>query len=155
MKKTVAVLSVLAVHGLGCAPQPAGEAADAADTVYTNGKIYTVNEAQPWAEAVAIKDGKFLVVGSNADVEAVTGDSTDVVDLGGRFAMPGIQDTHLHFESAYLAGMLEGKMLKFTEEQKSIEDLRKRREEVMAGGGPARIEKIQWLKQRRAERVGR
>jgi predicted amidohydrolase YtcJ len=108
---------------LACAPQPAGESAGAADTVYTNGKIYTVNEAQPWAEAVAIKDGKFLVVGSAADVEAVTGDSTEVVDLGGKFAMPGIQDTHLHFESAYLAGMLEGKMLKFTEEQKSIEDL--------------------------------
>ena len=57
----------------GCAPQPTS---DAADTVYTNGKIYTVNEAQPWAEAVAIKSGKFLAVGSNADVEAVTGDGT-------------------------------------------------------------------------------
>ncbi|MEE8240352.1 MAG: hypothetical protein V3R16_03710, partial [Nitrospirales bacterium] len=48
----------------------------AADTVYINGRIYTVSEAQPWVEAVAIKDGKFLVVGSNADVEAVTGDDT-------------------------------------------------------------------------------
>jgi predicted amidohydrolase YtcJ len=67
-----------------------------ADTVYTNGKIYTVNEAQPWAEAVAIKDGKFLVVGSSADVEAVTGEATEVVDLGGGFAMPGIGDTHIH-----------------------------------------------------------
>jgi len=66
-----------------------------ADTVYTNGKIYTVNEAQPWAEAVAIKDGKFLVVGSNADVEAVTGEGTEVVDLGGRMAMPGLIDVHL------------------------------------------------------------
>ena len=72
---------------VGCAQVPDG---DVADTVYTNGRIYTVNEAQPWAEAVAIKDGKFLVVGSNAEVEAVTGDDTDVVDLGGGFAMPGI-----------------------------------------------------------------
>jgi hypothetical protein len=54
-----------------------------ADTVYANGKIYTVNEAQPWAEAVAVKDGTFLVVGSNADIEAVTGEGTNVVDLGG------------------------------------------------------------------------
>lgn len=65
-----------------------------ADTVYTNGRIYTVNEAQPWAEAVAIKDGKFLVVGSNAEVEAVTGEDTEVVDLGGAFAMPGLVDIH-------------------------------------------------------------
>ena len=61
---------------------------DAADTVYTNGKIYTVNVGQPWAEAVAVRDGKFLIVGSSADVQAVTGESTEVVDLKGRFAMP-------------------------------------------------------------------
>jgi hypothetical protein len=67
-----------------------------ADMVYTNGKIYTVDEAQPWVEAVAIKEGKFIVVGSNAEVEAVTGESTETVDLGGGFAMPGISDTHIH-----------------------------------------------------------
>jgi len=70
--------------------------AQSADTVYTNGKIYTVNEKQPWVEAVAIKDGKFLVVGSNVDVEAVTGDGTEVIDLKGGFAMPGLHDTHVH-----------------------------------------------------------
>jgi len=67
-----------------------------ADTVYKNGKIYTVNEARPWAEAVAIKDGKFIAVGSNADVASVTGDDTEVVDLGGAFAMPGLVDIHTH-----------------------------------------------------------
>ncbi len=69
---------------------------DKAETVYTNGKIYTVNQVQPWAEAVAIRDGKFLVVGSNADVKAVTGKGTKVVDLKGGFAMPGIGDVHIH-----------------------------------------------------------
>ncbi len=69
---------------------------EVADTVYTNGKIYTVNDAQPWAEAVAIKDGKFLVVGSNADAEAVAEESTRVVDLEGKFVMPGIVDMHAH-----------------------------------------------------------
>jgi predicted amidohydrolase YtcJ len=72
------------------------EAAVLADVVYTNGKIYTVNEAQPWAEAVAIRDGKYMVVGSVGEVEAVTGEATEVVDLGGGFAMPGIGDTHIH-----------------------------------------------------------
>lgn len=71
-------------------------AAELADTVYKNGKIYTVNEAQPWVEAVAIKDGKFLIVGSNGDVDSVAGESTRVVDLRGNFVMPGIVDMHAH-----------------------------------------------------------
>ena len=47
-----------------------------ADSVYTNGKIYTVNERQPWAEAVAIKDGRFIVVGSISDVAEIIGENT-------------------------------------------------------------------------------
>jgi predicted amidohydrolase YtcJ len=69
---------------------------DVADTIYRNGKIYTVNEAQPWADAVAIKDGKFLAVGSNMDVEAMKGDRTKIIDLNGAFVMPGIGDSHMH-----------------------------------------------------------
>ena len=40
-----------------------------ADKIYTNGKIYTVEEQQPWVEAVAIDEGKFLAVGSAAEIE--------------------------------------------------------------------------------------
>ena len=95
-RRTLIVLAALAVTlSAGCAA-PEGPPDKVADTVYTNGRIYTVNEAQPWAEAVAIKDGKFLVVGSDADVKAVTGKGTEIVDLGGAFAMPGIGDTHIH-----------------------------------------------------------
>jgi hypothetical protein len=93
MKKKISLTIALAALTLACAQQPAG---DVADTVYTNGKIYTVDPAQAWAESVAIKDGKFLVVGSAAEVEAVTGKETEVVDLAGAFAMPGIGDTHIH-----------------------------------------------------------
>ena len=88
-----AVLGIAIALASGCSPQPTG---DAADTVYTNGKIYTVNSEHPWSEAVAIKDGKFLVVGSTAEVEAVTGTGTEVVDLAGAFAMPGLVDIHTH-----------------------------------------------------------
>ena len=70
--------------------------AQTADSVYINGKIYTVNEDDPWVEAVAIKDGKFIAVGSADDIAAVTGNGTDVVDLAGAFAMPGIGDSHIH-----------------------------------------------------------
>jgi len=67
-----------------------------ADVIYTNGKIYTVNEAQPWVEVVAIKDGKFLQVGSIQEVETYAGDNTEIIDLEGKFAMPGIVDMHAH-----------------------------------------------------------
>lgn len=67
-----------------------------ADVIYSNGKIYTVNEDQPWVEAVAIKDGKFLKVGNTEDVEELKGESTEVIDLNGQFAMPGLGDPHIH-----------------------------------------------------------
>ena len=116
MKPTIRLATILVALTLGCAQQPAGEVAD---TVYTNGKIYTVNDAQPWAEAVAIKDRKFLVVGSSADVAAVTGDATEVVDLGGQFVMPGMIDTHTHpFMSAIQ--VLDQLVL---DDPKSLEDI--------------------------------
>ncbi len=91
MKKLATYLFSLVLAWI---PMACAQPGDAADTVYTNGRIYTVDEAQPWVEAVAIKDGTFQVVGSNAEVEAVTGGSTEVVDLGGDFAMPGLIDIH-------------------------------------------------------------
>lgn len=70
--------------------------AETVDVIYINGRIYTVNEAQPWAEAVAIKDGKFIKVGSNNDVLALKGEKTIAIDLKGQFSMPGIVDMHAH-----------------------------------------------------------
>jgi len=72
------------------------EPKETADTIYTNGKIYTVNETQPWAEALAIKDGKFMAIGTSAEVEELKGDATKVIDLKGQFAMPGLGDPHIH-----------------------------------------------------------
>ena len=69
---------------VACGGPSATPEAVVADTVYTNSKVYTVNEAQPWAEAVAIKDGKFIAVGLADDMTAVTGDDTEVVDLAAR-----------------------------------------------------------------------
>jgi len=106
--KILTLIVAITISLAGCSPadQSAAEstktdASDAADTVYTNGRFYTVNDAQPWAEAVAIKDGKFVVVGSNSDANAKAGGSTKVVDLGGKMVLPGIVDTHVH---AYEAG---------------------------------------------------
>lgn len=66
------------------------------DMVFLNGKIYTVDEQQPWAEAVAIKDGLFVAVGRSVDIQAYIDEQTQVVDLQGSFAMPGIYDMHTH-----------------------------------------------------------
>jgi predicted amidohydrolase YtcJ len=93
MFRQMLLLAGVAMIG-GCSKAPT--LAAVADTVYKNGKIYTVNEQSAWAEAVAIKDGKFLTVGTNADVEKAVGKDTVVIDLGGKFAMPGIHDLHSH-----------------------------------------------------------
>lgn len=73
-----------------------------ADIVYTNGKIYTVNPENRFAEAVAVKDGKFMEVGSAKDIKKFVGERTRVVDLGGAFAMPGFVDAHIHPAQPYL-----------------------------------------------------
>ncbi|MEP4149274.1 MAG: amidohydrolase [Halioglobus sp.] len=72
----------------------------AADVIYTNGKVYTVNEAQPWAQAMAIRNGMFMLVGSNADVQALAGEATTIVDLDGQMVLPGLIDTHNHATGA-------------------------------------------------------
>lgn len=68
-----------------------------ADLILLNGNIYTVDSLLPRAEALAIKDGLILKVGTNAEVEALRGDSTQVIDLEGAFAMPGFIEGHGHF----------------------------------------------------------
>lgn len=71
-----------------------------ADLVLTNGRIYTVDQANPWPQALAIRDGKLTVVGSAQDVAEVTGPETQSIDLGGAFVMPGVQENHVHASSA-------------------------------------------------------
>jgi predicted amidohydrolase YtcJ len=68
----------------------------AADTVLTNGKVYTLDSSQPWAEAVAISAGKLIYVGSASGAKAHVGSATKVMDLGGRYVQPGIVDAHVH-----------------------------------------------------------
>ena len=73
----------------------------AADTIYVGGDIVTINDAQPTAEALAVKDGKILAVGARADVESAhKGDTTKVVDLAGKALLPGFLDAHSHYVSA-------------------------------------------------------
>ncbi len=67
------------------------------DMVLFNGKIVTVDEDFSIAEAVAVKGGKFIAVGSNAEIRGLAGDRTEMVDLEGTTVLPGFNDPHLHF----------------------------------------------------------
>jgi predicted amidohydrolase YtcJ len=72
-----------------------------ATQVFKNGAIYTVNEQQPWAEAIAIKDNKIIFVGSNNELKGYIDSNTQVTDLAGKMMMPGFHDVHIHpIESA-------------------------------------------------------
>ena len=61
-----------------------------------HGAIYTVDAARSWAEAVAVKDGRIVFVGSDQAASALIGPRTKVVDLGGRLVLPGFVDAHVH-----------------------------------------------------------
>jgi predicted amidohydrolase YtcJ len=73
-----------------------------ADAIYANGKIITVNDAQPKAQAVAIKDGIIVYVGDMRGAKPFLGDNTREVDLLGRTMVPGFVDAHGHVVSAGL-----------------------------------------------------
>ncbi|MGX2948443.1 amidohydrolase [Frederiksenia canicola] len=66
------------------------------DLIFYNGKITTLNRAQPVAQAVAIKDGKFLAVGSDAEVMPLATEKTRCIDLKGKGVLPGLFDNHTH-----------------------------------------------------------
>jgi predicted amidohydrolase YtcJ len=70
--------------------------AEAADVVFKNGNVYTVNERQPRAEAIAVKAGKIIFVGSSKDAKAYEGKQTRVIDLKGNTVIPGMTDSHYH-----------------------------------------------------------
>jgi predicted amidohydrolase YtcJ len=78
-----------------------------ADLLLLNGRIYTVDTARPWAEAVAIRGDRIAAVGSTAEVKALAGPQTRTIDLRGAFVAPGFNDAHVHIDStgALLVGV--------------------------------------------------
>jgi len=75
---------------------PITEPAVAADAVYVNGRVWTVDPAKPEAQAVAVWRGRILRVGTDAEVKALAGPRTTVIDLAGRRVVPGFYDSHAH-----------------------------------------------------------
>jgi len=79
--------------------------AQIADRVFGNGTIFTANDAMPFAEAIAVKDGKIIYVGSSTGVTAHINTSTIVENLNGRLLIPGLHDVHMHPLEASSAAM--------------------------------------------------
>ena len=98
--RNLGVASVAALAFSACSG-PSGNGAvgaNAADVIYFGGDIVTVNDRQPSAEALAVKDGKILAVGTRAGVEAANkGTATKLVDLQGHSLLPGFIDPHSHY----------------------------------------------------------
>ena len=74
---------------------------------FINGKIYTVNENQPYAEALVIEGNIIKYVGSESGAQEYISSETEVIDLDGKLMLPGFNDSHLHFLSGghYLLGI--------------------------------------------------
>lgn len=90
--KTLSILLLsIVLFGVTPAQQPAS-----ADLVFINGNIYTVNDRQPRAQAVAVKADRIVFVGSNAGVKRYQGQRTRVIDLHGATVLPGLTDAHCH-----------------------------------------------------------
>src|SRR5689334_11070768 len=67
------------------------------EAVYYNGTIYTQEEARPKVEALAVLNGRVVATGSSAELRELAGPGTKLVDLGGKTAIPGLTDAHVHF----------------------------------------------------------
>ena len=87
----------LAVLVLGAAAMTAADPPVAADLILVNGRVWTVDPGRPEAQAVAVWNGRVLKVGTDAEVRALAGPGTKVIDAGGRRVVPGFYDSHVHF----------------------------------------------------------
>ena len=66
------------------------------ELILINGRIATVDRSRPFAEAVAIQNGRFISVGSNEEIMRLRASNTETIDLGGRTVIPGLNDSHMH-----------------------------------------------------------
>ena len=90
--KQLLLLAILGISLFSCKSGPDNPA----DQVFINGTVYTVDEANPKVEAVAVKDGMILAVGTSAEIQAYVGEATEVIDLKGKTMTPGLIESHAH-----------------------------------------------------------
>lgn len=106
------------------ADAPAAEPQTAADTVLENGTIYTMDDKNTAAEAIAVKDGKILYVGTRAGAAAFKGSSTKVVDLKGKAVMPGFVDAHVHAPGTALTELFDIYLYESLTKEQTLADIK-------------------------------
>ena len=98
MRKTASLVLVLVLGTFGLQGRAQrGAGAPAADLVLTNGRIVTVDDARPEAEAIAISKDRIQALGTAAEIKPMIGPNTQVIDLQGKLAIPGFIESHGHF----------------------------------------------------------
>ena len=90
-----ALFATAGVRAIGA--QQSAPAQRPADLIVTGARVYTVDDSRPTAEAIAVRDGRILFVGSARGAKALQGPKTQVVDATGRTIIPGMTDAHAHF----------------------------------------------------------
>jgi len=92
----VAALSLMSCDGGPPAEEIQEARPEPADLVLINGGIYTVDAERRVAQAAAVRDGRFVLVGDNSEIETLVGPETRTIDLDGRWVLPGFHDAHVH-----------------------------------------------------------
>jgi predicted amidohydrolase YtcJ len=102
------MLAELAFLAAGCAAGPRAQprAGDKVDLILHRGRVYTVDPANRVVEAVAIKDGRFVAVGSTAEIRRLATSGTRQIDLAGRTVVPGFIDGHAHMDGVGMTAIL-------------------------------------------------
>jgi predicted amidohydrolase YtcJ len=119
LASVVALFAVSAVAGLLAAgPQVFPSAAP--ELILVGGRVYTLDPARPWAEAVAVRGDRIVGVGTSAEMRQAAGASTRVIDLNGGFVTPGFNDGHVHVEST--GALLTGANLLDVHEPKAFRE---------------------------------
>ena len=88
IRRIAGALALASLSACAGAPGP--------DTILVNGKVFTANPSQPWAQAVAVTGDRITAVGESSAISALAGERTRRIDLGGRTVIPGINDAHTH-----------------------------------------------------------
>ena len=138
MKMSLKIACALISAVVGIVISVSAFAEEIADSIYHNGIIITINDAQPRAEAVAVIDGKILAVGTKDEVLMRKGDATKLIDLKGRTMLPGFFDAHGHVMggglqalSANVLAPPDGKVKDIASLQQTLRDWVAENEEIV------------------------
>jgi predicted amidohydrolase YtcJ len=115
LKKNTLIVGMLGFLTVSCTPVEDESSRERADLILIGARIYTADLETPWANSVAIKDGRFVFVGDAEGASEFQSDSTRVVDVAGKLVLPGLIDAHAH--PGYIDVELYGEIAATNEEE--------------------------------------